>query len=458
VRKVEAAFDGGRVTSDGGLLLLRELAQRLDLFPRFASCFRDARDPGRVEYTVEELVAQRVYALCCGYEDVSDHDTLRDDAMLACAVGRQDLVGAKRRRAQDRGHALAGESTLNRVELGAAEIGEAEAYKRIAHDSSAIESLFVELFLESQETPPTSIVLDFDATDDPLHGKQEGRFFPGYYKSYCYLPLYVFCGDHLLVAKLRPSSGDGAAGSLEELQRLVAQIRGRWPSVEIIVRADSGFCRDWLMAWCEDNDVHYVLGLSRNARLSEAIAGELAVATARHAQTGQPEREFKEFRYRTLESWTRERRVVGKAERLDGKDNPRFVVSTLPAERWDARALYEDLYAARGEMENRIKEQQLQLFADRLSTHTMRGNQFRLWLSSLAYTLVETLRRLGLRGTELANAESGTIRVRLLKIGAVVRVSVRRVNVSMSSVFPLQDLFRAVIANLRSRQTMVHVM
>ena len=456
-RKVEASFDGGRVTSDAGLLLLREVAQRRRLFPRAAACFRDYRNPELIEFSVEELVGQRVLALACGYEDLNDHDVLRDDAMFACAVGREDVTGTARKRGIDRGHALAGKSTLNRLERTAATVEEGERYRKIVYDGDAFERLFVDLFLDAHAEPPKQIILDFDATDDPLHGQQEGRFFHGYYGHYCYLPLYVFCGDFLLVAKLRTANRDGADGALDELKRLVAHIRSAWPDTEIVVRADSGFARDAMMAWCEASGVHYAIGLARNARLSATIADEMAVARQRHEETGEPEREFKDFRYRTLDTWTRERRVVGKAEQLESKENPRFVVTTLPMERIDARALYEDLYAARGEMENRIKEQQLQLFADRLSTETMRGNQLRLWLSSLAYVLLEELRREGLKDTEMAQAEVGTIRLRLLKIGAIVRISVRRVYVALSSVFTKQDLFVRVLNNLTARHTMTHV-
>jgi len=456
-RKVEASFDGGRVTSDGGLLLLREAAQRVHLFERVAACFRDHRDPELLEFPVQELVAQRILGLACGYEDLNDHDVLRDDALFACAAGRTDVIGESRKRASDRGHALAGKSTLNRLERTSSVVEKGERYKKIAYDAQAFERLFVDLFLEAHATPPTQIILDFDSTDDPLHGRQEGRFFHGYYGHYCYLPLYVFCGDFILAAKLRTSDRDGADGALDELKRLVAHIRSAWPTTEIVFRADSGFARDALMTWCEDNNVHYVIGLARNKRLSASIVDEMAMARQRHAETGKPAREFKDFRYQTLDSWTRERRVVGKAEQLDGKENPRFVVTTLPMERMDARALYENLYAARGEMENRIKEQQLQLFADRLSTETMRGNQLRLWLSSLAYALLDSLRRDGLKGTDMEQAEVGTIRMRLLKIGAIVRVSVRRVYVALSSVFTRKDLFARVLHNLSTRDSMPHV-
>ena len=328
-----------------------------------------------------------------------------------------------------------------------------ERYKKITLDFEAVEELFVDVFLDSYACAPKEIVLDFDATDDPLHGRQEGRFFQGYYKAYCYLPLYVFCGDHLLVAKLRRSNIDASAGTVEVLAWLVARIRSRWPNVRIIVRGDSGFARDEIMAWCEQNGVDYVFGVGKNSRLIRAIDSELAEAKARWQQTGRAARVYKDFRYQTKDSWTEERRVVAKAEHLAKGANPRFVVTSLPMRPWPARALYEDLYCARGEMENRIKEQQLCLFADRTSTHKMRSNQLRLWFSSMAYVLVSALRRLGLRGTKLSRARCDTIRLKLLKIGASVRVSVRRVYVAIATSYPLQDLFRQVVARLRMPPT-----
>jgi hypothetical protein len=448
-RRVEAAFDAGRVTSDGGLLLVRELTLRSGLLRRFAACFRDNRDPSRVEHSVEELVAQRVLGIICGYEDLNDHDRLRDDAMLALAVGKDDITGASRKRERDQGHALAGKSTLNRLELAAPVVDEAERYKKISYDDHAIERLFVGHFLDSQETAPTEIVLDLDATDDPVHGEQEGRFFHGYYGHYCYLPLYVFCGEALLGATLNTADVAPGKHAVEELERIISQIQARWPEVRIIVRGDSGFCTDDLMHWCEENRIDYILGLAQNPRLRAAVEVEMAAAKAEHERTGEDARVFKDFRYRTRDSWSCERRVVGKAEYITDKENPRFVVTSLSSRAWPARALYEDLYCARGEMENRIKEQQLGLFADRTSSHTLRANQLRLWLSSIAYLILHDLRRLALAGTGLARAQVSTIRSRLLKIGAIVTVSVRRVYVSLSSVFPLQELFARVLANIR---------
>lgn len=453
-RRVEAAFDGGRVSSDGGLLLLRELTERTGVFRRFATCFRDDRDPARVEHTVQELLAQRVLGILCGYEDLNDHDTLRDDALLALAAGKADQTGAERKRERDRGHALAGKSTLNRLELAAPEVGAGERYKKIRHDEHAIQRLFVDEFLRAHAEPPVELVLDLDATDDPVHGKQEGRFFHGFYDCYCYLPLYVFCGDHLLGAALHTADKQPAAHAVEELERIVAQLLARWPDVRIIVRGDSGFGRDEIMKWCEDNGLGYVLGLQKNSRLTDELSVEMAQARELFERTGEAARVFKDFRYRTRDSWSCVRRVVGKAEYTTDKENPRFIVTNLTPEALAARELYENLYCARGDMENRIKEQQLGLFADRTSTRTLRANQLRLWLSSVAYLIVSELRRIALAGTELATAQVSTIRCRLLKIGAVVTVSVRRVAVSLSSVFPLQDLWWRALDNLRRHFSM----
>lgn len=448
-RQVVAAFDGGRVTSDGGVLVLREAAERTGLLRQLAQCFTDHRDPDLIEHTVEELVAQRVLALACGYEDLNDHDVLRDDAVLAVAAGKTDATGAQRVRARDRGHALAGKSTLNRLEGTPADATAAARYKKIVYDAAALERFFVTAFLDAHPTPPAEIILDLDATDDPLHGQQEGRFFHGYYRHYCYLPLYVFCGDFLLAATLRTADHDPATGALADVARVVAQIRARWPAVRIAVRGDSGFAREALMAWCEAQGVDYVLGLARNARLEAALTPELAAVRATHAATGAPARVYKDFAYATRDTWSRVRRVIGKAEYLPGKANPRFVVTSYDAARWAPAALYEEVYCARGDMENRIKEQQLGLFADRTSAETLRANQLRLWWAAAAYVLVDLVRRVGLAGTELARAQVGTIRTRLLKVGAVVRVSVRRVVVALSSVFPLQRLFAQALTNLQ---------
>ncbi len=418
-RRVEAAFDGGWVSSDGGAILLRETEKRTGLLRQFAECFIDHRDPARVEFPKEHLVTQRTMMLALGYEDLNDHDTLRHDPLLAMAIDVVDPTGMSRKRERDKGIPLAGKSTLNRLELTPEGVSDTERYKKIEAVPSRIEDLFVEHFLDSHEEPLDEIILDLDATDDPLHGKQEGRFFHGYYGHYCYLPLYIFCDDFLLAAVLRPSNIDGAAGALEEVACIVDKIRKRWPAVRIILRADSGFTREPLMVWAEESNVDFILGLARNSRLNQILSDEMALAREERDETGRPARRFKDFWYCTLNSWTQWRRVVGKAEMLPGKSNPRYVVTSLSSEEWEARALYEDLYCARGDMENRIKEQQLDLFADRTSTHWLHSNQLRLWMSSVAYMLVAAMRRLGLKGTKLERAQAVTIRTRLMKIGAV---------------------------------------
>ena len=448
-REVLGTFDGGHITSDAGGLLLREVESRTKIIKQFATCFIDHRDPEKIEHTVYELVAQRVYGLALGYEDLNDHDDLRVDPLLGLLAGKADPTGAGRVRERDRGKALAGKSTLNRLELTPSDADASARYKKIVLNSDLMNLFFVELFLQSQATPPKRIVLDLDATDDRLHGNQEGRFFHGYYGDYCYLPLYIFCGDALLCARLRSSNIDASRGTVDELERIVGRIREAWPDVIIVIRADSGFCREEIMAWCERNNVKYVLGLAKNSRLIDEIGNELAQAKALFEQSGQPARLYRDFAYRTLDSWSRARRVVGKAEHLEKGANPRFVVTSIGADRIDARALYEDLYCARGEMENRIKEQQLQLFADRTSCTKMRANQIRLWFSSVAYTLMETLRRLGLAGTAMARAQCSTIRLKLLKIGACVKISVRRILVSLASGCPYAGIFATVWEKLR---------
>jgi hypothetical protein len=436
-RDVRAQFDGGMITSDGGGLLLREVEKRTGILRQFAACFTDYRNADRIEHTVEELVAQRVYGLALGYEDLNDHEELRNDPLLAVLVEKSH-PGEE---------ALAGKSTLNRLELTRETASAKERYKKIVLDHGAVDRLLVQLFLEAHQEAPKEIILDLDATDDPLHGKQEGRFFHAYYGHYCYLPLYIFCGEFLLCARLRPSNIDGSAGSLQELQRIVPQIRAVWPAVRVLVRGDSGFCREELMAWCEAENVEYLLGLAKNDRLKAEINKEMQAAKAQYQETGHAARLFKEFVYQTRTSWNRARRVVAKAEHLEKGENPRFVVTSLGAERWSAQALYEELYCARGEMENRIKEQ-LMLFSDRTSTHYLRSNQLRLYFSSIAYVLLETLRRLGLEGTELAKAQCSTIRLKLLKIGAVIRISVRKVWVSLAGGYPYAELFRQIHVRL----------
>ena len=447
-REIVADFDGGAITSDGGALLLRTTEQLTAIIRQFAACFTDHRDPDLIEHPLADLVAQRVYGLALGYEDLNDHDDLRRDPLLAAVIGKLDPAGAARRRRRDRGKPLAGKSTLNRLELTPVGADADSRYKKITCHTHEVERLFVTLFLQAHPTPPGRIVLDLDATDDPVHGHQLGRFFHGYYRNYCYLPLYIFCGDHLLCARLRPSDIDASAGALKRLREIVAQIREAWPGVEITVRADSGFCREPLMAWCEAHGVDYVLGLAQNTRLVAMIADELGRARQQFEATRQPMRIFAELRYQTLETWSRERRVVAKAEHLAKGANPRFVVTSLSAGDRPAQPLYEEDYCGRGEMENRIKEQQLHLFADRTSAHTMRANQVRLFFSSIAYTLLDALRRLGLAGTELAAAQCQTIRLKLLKVGALVRVTARRVWAHLASGCPYAAVFRAAHARL----------
>ena len=448
-REVVGKFDGGSITSDAGGLLLRETEMRTGILSRFAACFRDLRDPELIEHTVADLVAQRVYGLALGYEDLNDHDDLRRDPLLAVLVGKEDPEGEGRIRQQDKGKAMAGKSTLNRLELTPAEPTVAELrYKKIVMKPEEIDRLLVDVFLQSHGEPPEQIVLDVDATDDPLYGKQEGRFFHGYYMNYCYLPLYIFCGEFLLCARLRSSNIDASEGTVEELERIVEQIRSRWPAVKIIVRGDSGFCRDSIMTWCEARQIDYVFGFAKNERLKAMIAAELQQARQLYEETEKAARVFKDFRYETRESWTRERRVIAKAEHLDKGANPRFVVTSIDTQVMDGRTLYERLYCARGDMENRIKEQQLWLFADRTSAGRMRANQLRLYFSSIAYVLMQALRRLGLRGTEMAAAQCHTIRLKLFKVGAQVKVSVRKVWVSLAGGYPSVDLFKQVYLNL----------
>jgi Transposase DDE domain group 1 len=426
-REVVAGFDGGAITSDAGALLLGAADRAIGLTDRFARCFHDVRRREWIEHEVVTLVGQRIFGIALGYEDLNDHDHLRHDPMMAVlagklAAGREDCAP------------VAGKSTLNRLELSKLE---PTRYCKISHNPVAIKRLMVDVFLEAHEQAPSEIILDLDATDDPVHGEQEGRFFHGYYDCYCYLPLYVFCGRHLLVAKLRPASVDAAAGAVEEVARLVAHIRQRWPRVRILVRADSGFARDDLMAWCEANGAHFLFGLAQNTRLIAEIKGELAQAEAKSRRTGKPARYFRDFTWETRRSWSRERRVVAKAEFTKGEANPRFVVTSLKRAECKPKYLYEKVYCARGDMENRIKECQLDLYADRTSTGTMRANQLRLWFASMAYVLLCAVRRIGLHHTPFTDASCGTIRLKFLKIGAVVRISIRRIKIAMASGCPV---------------------
>lgn len=466
-RRIEARFDGGTLTSNAGALLLGEVDKTLRLMSRLSACFVDHRSPALIEHSVATLLGQRLIGLALGYEDLNDHDALRHDPLFAALAGK---LQAHRSDCAP----VAGKSTLNRLERSRET---PSRYHKINYNAAAIEALLVELFIEAHKNAPEKIILDLDATDDPLHGEQEGRFFHGYYDCYCYLPLYIFCGRHLLVAKLRKANIDASGGATEEIARVIERIRKAWPDVRIWLRADSGFARDGLMTWCENNDVAFVFGLPKNDRLNAELAEDLAAAAKESQETGKPARRFKDFTYRTRESWSRQRRVIGKAEWMTptqaeaddttqrkkkkkkeravttpnspGRGNPRFVVTSLSKEEYEARALYEDLYCARGEMENRIKECQLDLFADRTSCNTMRSNQLRLWFASFAYVLVSALRRLGLADTQFADATCGTIRLKLLKIGAQVKISVRRVLFSMASAFPYVHEFSAACVALR---------
>jgi len=436
--QVVAAFDGGSITSGAGALLLGAANRAIGMVERFAACFRDTRNREMTEHSVETLVLQRVVGITLGYEDLNDHDQLRHDPILATLNGK---LTAKRSDCAP----LAGKSTLNRLELSKPE---PDRYHKISVDGLAVETLLVDLFLDAHAKPPKQIILDLDATDDPLYGDQEGKFFHGYYDCYCYLPLYIFCGHHLLVAKLRPANIDGSAGAVEEVARVVAQIRQRWPHVRILLRGDSGFARDALMVWCEANRVDYLFGLARNSRLEAILAPAMREAKKVSQRIGKPARRFKDFHYQTRDSWDRKRRVIGKAEWTKGEGNPRFVVTSLSRREAGPRYLYETIYCARGDMENRIKECQLDLFSDRTSAATMRANQVRLWFASLAYVLMCALRRIGLAGTKFARATCGTIRLKLLKIGALVKLSVRRIKVAMASSCPDQGAFASAYNEL----------
>ena len=432
-RRVEARFTAGQVSSDGGALLLRAADRKINLLQRVAQCFTDSRTPWRVEHRLPEMLAQRIYGLALGYEDLNDHEQLRSDPLLTLLSGKRELDKP-----------LAGKSTLNRLEL----VGRSGRYHKIGYSTESLDRLLGELFLESHGSAPEQVVLDLDATDIPLHGHQPKRFFHGYYGSYCYLPLYIFAGDQLLCARLRAANQDAAAGAVEEVNSIVTQLRQRWPQTRIVLRADSGFCREELMVWCEANKVDYLFGLARNKRLQKIIGAQMQQARLLHQSTAKAARVFTGFTYSTRHSWSCARRVVAKAEYLDKGENPRFVVTSLSPKQWPDQALYEKFYCARGEMENRIKEQMC-LFADRLSTDEMKGNQLRLYFSALAYTLMEALRRLGLEGTEWAQAQVDTIRLKLFKIGAILRISVRRITLQLNSAYPWKNIFAQAFHALR---------
>ena len=433
-RQVVGRFDGGSITSDGGGLLLRETSRRTGLVSELAQCFWDARDARRIDHTVEQLVGQRVYGLALGYEDLNDHDELRDDELLGVLVEKADSAEKP-----------AGKSTLNRVELST---DGKDVYKKVVVDEEAVERFFVGMYLKSRNRAPRRIILDLDATDDPLHGRQQKRFYHGYYRCYCYLPLYIFTEDgYPLWAQLRPSNIDAAEGAVGAVEKIVAQIRSRWPKVQIWLRADSGFAREELMAWCEAHQVEYVFGLAKNSRLIEEIEDTLERARRQYEAKGKLARVFRQFFYATLTSWSRPRRVIAKAEHLAKGSNPRFIVTSLP--NYPARTLYERIYCARGEMENRIKEQQLDLFADRTSSSRIKANQLRLWFSTAAYLLLHQLRRLGLKGTEMAHAQCQTIRLKLLKIGAQITISTRRILLSLAGAYPYEPIFAQAYHSLQ---------
>ncbi len=431
-RRVCADFSGGAVTSDAGALLLREVDFRTGLIDKFAACFTDSRDARYVKHDLGTLLRQRVMAIALGHEDLSDHDELRDDPLMSLAAGRAKM---------DRG---AGKSTLQRAEGFLAD----SRYHKLAFDPGAADRFLIEYFLDSHTAPPPVIDIDLDASDAPTHGDQELNFFNAYYGHYCYLPLYITCGDHILCVRLLPSNQDPGKAWEAEAPRIVEQIRKRWPQATIRLRGDCGFMRDPLMKWCEENNVFYVLGMPKNQRLVKVIGKEMEEAKRLHGERREASRVFGDFAYQTQKSWSAARRVVAKAEHLDKGANPRFVVTNLPADQFPAKELYEKIYCARGAMENRIKEHQADLFGDRLSGTQAAPNQLRLYLSTVAYTLIATLRRCALPGTALERAQSGTIRRKLLKIGARITVSARRVFLSMSGGYPHKELFALVLSNL----------
>ena len=447
-RRFALDFSAGRVSSDGGGLLLRQADDRIGLSRRLAACFRDYRKPEYIDHTAAELIAQRIHGLAPGYEVLNDHEELSKDPLLAAQVGKADPTGQTR--LQSRGQPLASPSTLGRLERTKADATAASRYEKIVVDFDALEDLFLTLFIEQYEgREPSRIVIDLDPSDIELHGQQEQRVYHGYYRNHGYLPMYAYCGEYPLSVELRPANIDGAAGATALFARIVTKLRAVWPSTHIILRADSGFCRDDLLTYCEETeDVDYVIGVAKNERLKKALAPAMKRAHRDHLRTGEAARHFAELRYRTLKTWSRARRVVGKAEHLAKGENPRFVVTSLPAREFEKRYLYADLYCARGEMENRIKEQQLDLFGDRASCHTFRGNHIRSWFSMAAQWLIVTVRTIGLEGTELARAQAGTIRTKLFKVGAIVAVSVRRIYVRLSSAFPRQRLFCRALARL----------
>lgn len=448
-RKVVADFSGGHLSSDGGVLLVRQIDQGLGVSHALAQCFSGQRDQRYVDHALEGLIAQRLHALTLGYEDLNDHATLRLDPLLAVAAGKTDPFGLDRLR--DKGHALAAPSTLNRLELSNSK---STRYHKLSHDPIQVRDTLLKLAIRGLPKHTREIILDLDLMGHLVHGLQEGRHFSAYYDGYCYQPLYVVWGSVVLWAQLRTGETDPKEDVIAALQEIIPALRKRSPRARIIIRGDSGFCREELMTFCESQDrVYYVLGLAQNPVLVERVQRPLDAAAAQRCLCGlSSAREFTEFAYQTQKSWSRERRVVAKAEVTAPGRNPRFVVTSLPAsgfkdekfaDRFAPAALYEQLYCARGNMENVLKQQVLDLQADRLSTHSLASNQLRLWLGTFAYLLLERLRTLTLGGTALASATAGTIRLKLLKVAASVQVSVRRVYVQLCSAFPLQKVFRS---------------
>ena len=420
-RKIEASFTGGDVSSDGGILLLREADRRLGLVAALDKVLVDPRHPVFITHRQVDLLRQRIYGLALGYEDLNDHATLRRDLAFQTALERDTE--------------LASAPTLCRLE------------QRVNRQAAvAFHQVMIEKFIASFAEAPTELILDFDATDDRVHGNQEGRFCHGYYGNWCFLPLYVFCGEQLLVSYLRPSNRDGARHAWAILKLLTQRLREAWPQVRLIVRADSGFCRWKMLRWCEKAGVDYIIGLARNRRLEALGAPLMTQAETAYAAQSQKQRHFAWIDYRAG-TWDRKRRVIAKAEFSAQGRNPRFVVTSLEG---DAQALYDEVYCARGEMENRIKEQQLGLFSDRTSCHSWWANQFRVILSAAAYVLMETIRRVGLCGTQLARAQVGTIRLKLLKVGAVIVRNTRRIRFFFASAYPYQELFKSVRRALSS--------
>jgi Transposase DDE domain group 1 len=448
-RKVVADFSGGTLSTDGGALLLRQVDANLGLTQTLAQCFHDTRNQLFVDHSVQQMLAQRIYGLALGYEDLNDHQRLRLDPLLATACSKADPLGEDRFNPAHRGIALAGVSTLNRLELSNNK--DSRAHK-VPHDPAKIEACLLQMGVRCLPKHTREVVVDLDAMGHRLHGAQEGRCFNAYYDDYCYLPLYAFVGNFPLWAQLRTADHEAAYGVVPALEKIVAAIGKRCRRARILVRGDSGFCREEILAWCEGQPkVFYCVGLAKNSVLIEKLGPAMAQARARHCLTGSSSvRVFTEFEYQTLKTWSRSRRVIGKAEVMAEGENPRFVVTNLPAKgfkdnkdktRFTPARLYEELYCARGDMENMLKQQVLDLQADRMSTHNLASNQFRLWEATFAYLLLERLRTQGLAGTELERATAGSLRLKLLKVAAQVRVSVRRVYVQLSSAYPLQELF-----------------